>query len=312
MIICADCRSEIQQSRTCPNCGWQVRKIDGFDEYLSTLNRKDQAFAVYRQNYNQIATQDLQHSIQAPEYLESQTLKLAKWIKGKNPGAALEIGVGQGILAKLLSAAGHAVTVIDIAVPYLSKLRQELKCSCVIANAENLPFKEEFDLITSVDVLEHVFQMGDFLYSVNHALKPAGRFVLRVPLNENLMPYSRLMGCPFEFVHLRSFTEEIITKNLTAAGFNILACRRDGFQFNYPRSYLNFLPAKLRTLFLRKVYAVMCLLLGVKRNNFLNLNFLPEGLVSLFWEPHEIRVLAQKEFSLHASLLNAQQFSRAK
>ena len=64
---------------------------------------------------------------------------------------------------------------VDITLEYFKQFELENQVTPLLANGENLPFREEFDIITNTDVLEHVFNVGSFLISIYEALKPNGR-----------------------------------------------------------------------------------------------------------------------------------------
>jgi SAM-dependent methyltransferase len=99
----------------------------------------------------------------------------------------------------------------------------------VLADAEYLPFKEEFDIIVSSDVIEHVLNVGSFLDCVYHALKPGGRFIVRTPYKENIMGKSaHRKSAPQELGHLRNFNKSLLKMILEDAQFKVKKIRYDG------------------------------------------------------------------------------------
>jgi SAM-dependent methyltransferase len=98
-----------------------------------------------------------------------------------------------------------------------------------MANAEALPFAEHFDVIVATDVLEHVLNVGSFLYSLNRALRSGGRLYVRVPYRENLLSYSPHLGCPYRFVHLRTYDRPLLRQALEEAGFVVERLWHDGY-----------------------------------------------------------------------------------
>ena len=96
--------------------------------------------------------------------------------------AVCDVGVGKGMLLDRLLRGQPAFAHrrrSGAALPTPS--RRARRRQLVLADAERLPFRAEFDVIVSSDVLEHVLNVGDFLVSVREALRPGGRFVVRVP-----------------------------------------------------------------------------------------------------------------------------------
>lgn len=192
-------------------------------------------FGVYLENYHQIASADLRQSIQDPRHIEAQAAKIIGYIGSVENKRVCEVGVGQGALLRLLAQQRPAHLVgLDISTAYLERLVDE-GFRVYVCNAENLVFDREFDVLVATDILEHVLNVGDFLIGVNRALVTGGRFVVRVPFEEDLVPYARQMGCPYRLVHLRNFTLRGLTQQLKHAGFEVTAVHLDGFQLNHPR-----------------------------------------------------------------------------
>jgi SAM-dependent methyltransferase len=125
------------------------------------------------------------------------------------------------------------VTGIDISLaylqPYLSDQRRErTRPTLALANAENLPYDQAFDLVVASEILEHVLNVGDFLISLHRSLVPGGRTVIRVPYKEDLRQYARQSGCPYRFVHLRTFTRSSLVDMVRQSGFKIRRLYYDG------------------------------------------------------------------------------------
>jgi len=218
---------------------------------LSEADRADPFFADYLQNYDRIAADDLKKSILDERYARAQAAKLREYLGPLRGLRVCDVGVGRGLLFSHLAASdAGSLTAVDISLSYLTQLPDRERHRVLIANAENLPFVEEFDLLVASDVLEHVTGVGNFLVSANRALPVGGRFVVRVPLEESLMGYSRWLGCPYKFVHLRSFTRRGLRLLLESAGFEVLAFKRDGFERSRARRMI-MQNARLKRMFLR-------------------------------------------------------------
>jgi ubiquinone/menaquinone biosynthesis C-methylase UbiE len=248
MIICPDCQSELStiENLRCQSCSWMGKDFGSIKSYMSSADQKDPTFQSYSENYDLIAEEDLHASIQSQRYIQIQSEIFMNLVNYKPNDHFCEIGVGQGYLLKEMFKKNiKNITAVDIALPYLKKFDDQ-RIKLIQANAENLPFKNEFDVITTTDVLEHVLNVGSFLYCVNRALKMGGHLYLRVPYREDLLGYSPFYGCKYKFVHLRSFDKQILQDYMKYAGFEVEKIQLDGFHKVYPQPYWNSTPKRLQ------------------------------------------------------------------
>jgi 2-polyprenyl-6-hydroxyphenyl methylase/3-demethylubiquinone-9 3-methyltransferase len=101
--------------------------------------------------------------------------------------AALDIGCGAGLMAEPLARMGAAVTAIDAAPENIAAAQAhagaqgldiDYRCMAVEALAAEAA---RFDLITVLEVIEHVEQREAFLGAVAALLKPGGLLVMSTP-----------------------------------------------------------------------------------------------------------------------------------
>lgn len=266
MMICPDCHQSLDmQEKKCNVCPWSSRLQHDIGIYLSSADQEDEMFKRYLDNYHEISVDDLDESIQHESYLKSQSEKFFSYLPPLKDLRVCEVGVGKGILLDAMIKENPAKLVgIDISLPYLNaiKAKYQDKIQLFVANAENIPFQDAFDLIVAADIIEHVFNVGDFLYSVNRALKPGGYFIVKTPNNEDITVYSKLKGCKYQFVHLRNFNKKTLQKILTGAGFQVEKVVYDGF---YPSRKRRF----------------------IRENNFLNTQF-EKYINKKYASPHEV------------------------
>ncbi len=118
------------------------------------------------------------------EYIEQQCAGLG----GKQ---VLDIGCGGGILAEAMAAKGAEVTGIDMAeasleVARLHLLESGLSVSYVNTTAEQYcaEHPQQFDVITCMELLEHVPDPSSVINAAAAALKPDGKLLLST-LNRN-------------------------------------------------------------------------------------------------------------------------------
>lgn len=238
--ICPDCRRELRPRDTeaCSGCGWKVARRAGIPEYLSSSHRASPIVAHYTANYERIAGDDLVETMQGDEYLDSQAERLLGELGELEGLNVLDLGMGQGRLLDRMHASGATITGVDIVTPYLERYRAAEGTTVLVANAENLPFEREFDLIVAADILEHVLNLGDALLSIYRALVPGGCLVARVPYKENLLQYAHLAGGIYDLVHLRDFNKENLARSLRTAGFELGGVNLGAFHHGRKRRWV--------------------------------------------------------------------------
>src|SRR4028118_788790 len=106
---------------------------------------------------------------------------------------ALDVGCGAGLLAEPLARLGATVTAVDAAPELIEAARehaagQKLEIDYRASTVEAV--EGHFDLITAMEVIEHVADPAAFARSIAQRLAPDGLAILSTP---NATPWSRLM-----------------------------------------------------------------------------------------------------------------------
>jgi 2-polyprenyl-6-hydroxyphenyl methylase/3-demethylubiquinone-9 3-methyltransferase len=106
---------------------------------------------------------------------------------------ALDVGCGAGLLAEPLARLGAGVTGIDAAAELIEVARRHadamgLEIDYRAGTVEE--FDGRFDLVTAMEVIEHVADPASFLKALAKRLAPGGLLVLSTP---NATSWSRLM-----------------------------------------------------------------------------------------------------------------------
>ncbi|HWW66100.1 MAG TPA: bifunctional 2-polyprenyl-6-hydroxyphenol methylase/3-demethylubiquinol 3-O-methyltransferase UbiG [Sphingomonadaceae bacterium] len=106
---------------------------------------------------------------------------------------ALDVGCGAGLLAEPLARLGASVTGLDAAAENIAVARahaepQRLAIDYRVGGIERLR-DERFDLVTSMEVIEHVTDPAVFVRGLAAALADGGLLILSTP---NRTPFSRL------------------------------------------------------------------------------------------------------------------------
>lgn len=247
MLICPNCSSIAfdADNGLCPDCNW--RRIDetGIPNYFTEHDRQSILAEKYIGNYEALAVKNLDTSNIDRQFLKNQATNLIRYVSPIRGMAVCDIGIGQGFLCdQLVSEGVRSVAAVDVSRSYLARFLQHAQVTPYLANAEFLPFSDAFDLLVSTDVMEHVINVGSFLYCVNRALKKGGVAAIRVPYREGLIGYSPHTGYGHLFGHLRSFNKDIIRLYMKQAGFKVTALHLDGFSTGTPQPYLYNTPRR--------------------------------------------------------------------
>jgi len=107
--------------------------------------------------------------------------------------AALDVGCGAGLLAEPLARLGANVTGIDASPEVIAVAREHaaaigLEIDYRVGDVQTL--EREFDLVTAMEVIEHVADPQLFVKALARRLAPAGLLVMSTP---NATSWSRLM-----------------------------------------------------------------------------------------------------------------------
>jgi ubiquinone/menaquinone biosynthesis C-methylase UbiE len=128
----------------------------------------------------------------------------------------LDVGCGTGMNLRLLNAYGD-VTGLDISAFALDCCRKRGFNHVVVGDIEKLPFENNvFDIITALDVLEHV-DVPKALAEMYRVLKPRGYNVITVPAFQFLWSgHDQALG------HKQRYNAKQMKRLLGACGFKIV------------------------------------------------------------------------------------------
>jgi 2-polyprenyl-6-hydroxyphenyl methylase/3-demethylubiquinone-9 3-methyltransferase len=111
-------------------------------------------------------------------------------LEGKS---ALDVGCGAGLLAEPLARLGASVTGIDASPEVIAVAREHAAGQCLAIDYRAGDVAElggAFDLVTCMEVIEHVADPAAFLNALGKRLAPGGLLILSTP---NATAWSRLM-----------------------------------------------------------------------------------------------------------------------
>jgi len=165
----------------------------------------------------------------------------------------LDVGCYNGRIGSLLKANGNKVFGVDLSEQAL-RMAQEKGIICLKADAvESLPFKNKtFDVVIAAEIIEHVFNLDNFILEIKRVLKTDGSLVLSTPNVASLGRRLLLLlgrnpmieiGIETESAgHIRYFVKESLFRLLAKYGFKISMFDSDVVNFdNSGRNFSRFL-----------------------------------------------------------------------
>lgn len=152
-------------------------------------------------------------------YRERREL-LAARVRGLAPGDALDIGAAGGGNTRVLRGLGWQVLALEFTAEG-SEVAAERGLDVVRADAQQLPVADEsVDLVTALDVLEHIPDDRRAAAEIHRVLRPGGRLVAAVPVDPRLWsPHDEAVG------HVRRYTRDQFVRLLEGAGLQVLDAR---------------------------------------------------------------------------------------
>jgi len=146
------------------------------------------------------------------------------------PDKILDAGCGRGVFTFELAKKFSTATVVGVDMDQTQlATNRAIAQKAGLANIDfrcqdvaNLPYREEFDLVLSVDNLEHIADDHRALHGLARALRPGGRLVLHVPGAERrwfLFRFRENFSVPGHF--RPGYSRERIAGMVTAAGLQI-------------------------------------------------------------------------------------------
>lgn len=120
-------------------------------------------------------------------YLMPPLLKMLSTltISNQQKSRVLDIGCGNGSLSNLIAQQGYTVVGMDESKQGINIARQSFpNCQFIQKSIYDLPendFKNSFDIVIGIEVIEHLIYPRELLKAAKQYLKPTGQLILTTP-----------------------------------------------------------------------------------------------------------------------------------
>ncbi|WP_266368186.1 class I SAM-dependent methyltransferase [Tellurirhabdus rosea] len=124
----------------------------------------------------------------------------------------MDIGCGNGNIARVLGGFGYSVLGVDIDPESIAEARKRNAFPNVRfeqMDAESLPTAGEFDVLVCSEVLEHLDVPGSLVETAYRLLKPGGRLIVTVPNGHG--PREVLMTKPMQWINKKGYGDWLVT-----------------------------------------------------------------------------------------------------
>lgn len=188
-----------------------------------------------------------------PDYLvEPVMAALASLASGRNGLKILEIGCGNGFVASRLAEAGHNVTAIDVSHTGIDVARATYQRTGLryhrasVYDVEAFAEFRDFDVVLSIEVIEHLQFPKAIFERAADVLKPGGCVLITTPYHgyvKNLVisltdGWDRHLAVSWDTGHLRFFSPRSMQKMAVEAGFDEVRWRGLGRTVGIWKSFL--------------------------------------------------------------------------
>lgn len=179
-----------------------------------------------------------------------QEERLVRYLgKYKKEGSLLDIGAGSGIMVEAALDKGYKAEGVEPS-RWLQKNAAKLSLPVHQGIFPHPKILGPYDIITFVDVIEHITHPADMLREIHHALGSEGIFVVVTPDVDSFA--ARLLKYKwwhYRFAHIGYFNRNTLKMLLEKTGFEIVKISRPAWYFNLRYlgiRFFSFMPKYLR------------------------------------------------------------------
>lgn len=178
-------------------------------------------------------------------HLTHMRKNILNWYSFDSQASILEIGCGLGAITNMLCERCKSVTAVELskkrATATLLRCRERENLEIIVGNLNDIKFKEKFDYITLIGVLEYQGQYTntensyvDFLNTVKKLLKPNGKLLIAIENKYGLKYWCGARedhtGIPFDSINqygignknAKTFSKQELSQLIKNSGFQNL------------------------------------------------------------------------------------------
>jgi SAM-dependent methyltransferase len=216
MKICPECKARFSgPAWRCPHCHRSPVRREGFLIFAPEMAYGNDGF--HPESHEKLANLE-----DGSFWFRSRNKVLQLALRKHFPSAAnlLELGCGTGYTLRGLSAARPSMSLVGADL-YLSALKFAAKrlpeAEFIQLDARHIPFENEFDVVGSFDVLEHIEDDFVVIKNMYKALRPGGGLIITVPQHKQLWSTWDDVCC-----HKQRYSRIELISKVEAAGFRII------------------------------------------------------------------------------------------
>jgi SAM-dependent methyltransferase len=216
MKVCLECDVKFESKGwECPSCHQRPKNIGGYPAFAPELTKHSVGFS--DEIFEQLA------DIEDRNFWFRSRSRLIIWSLRKyfsNAQNFFEVGCGNGYVLSCIERTFPKMKLYggEVFVTGLGFASKRLaRADLIQMDARNIPFEDEFEVMSAFDVLEHIEDDGLVLKRMHRAVRQGGGIILTVPQHPFLWSQTD------EYAHhVRRYTAKELRAKVENVGFEVL------------------------------------------------------------------------------------------
>ena len=141
----------------------------------------------------------------------------------KSADMVLDFGCGNGGILRYVAQQTREAHGLEVNAAAVAMARAQNLT--VFSSLQDLPNEPRYDVIVSNHVLEHVRDVCGTLEQLRTRLKPGGRLVVKLPIDDHRTAYQRAWSGDDSDHHIQTWTPRLFANALFESGYEVDECR---------------------------------------------------------------------------------------